>query len=165
MSFYFVLELLNNDKWPKTVLINNAERSCLCLNRHIFWPHSIWSLTSPIFSSCRHPFIHADIRAIPSSTADPWSPLHLFISACARRAGCSRHNLYLPVTAWITHHSLITADDHKTPSDLGSRPRPHRSDTPGGPSSAQCWRWRWEKQVRLDLLLAGIYCNSFFLYL
>lgn len=156
-------------QWEVTKnVVNDAESSCLCFNRHIFWHHSSWSLTSPTFSSCRHPFIHADIRAIHSSTADPRSPRHLFISACARGAGCSRHNLYLPVTAWITDHSLIPAADHRTPHDLGSRPRPHRPHrphTPGGPGSAQCWRWRWGKQVRVDLLPAGIYCNYRFVYL
>lgn len=153
--FCFVLALLKN--MTQTWFINDAESSRLCLKPHLFWHHSIWSLTSPIFISCRHPFIHADIRAIHPSTADPRSPRHLFISACARGAGCSRHNLYLPVTARIT--------DHRTPSDLCSGPRPHRGDTPGGPGSAQCWRWRWEKQVSLDLLLAEIHWNYLFLYL
>lgn len=123
----------------------------------VFWQHSIWSLASPFFSSCRAPFTHADIRATQPSTAHPWSPRHLFISARARGAGRSRHNLCLPVTAWVP--------DHRAPPDLGSRPRPHESHTPGGPGSAQCWRWRWEKHLRLELLWAGIRCNYLFLYL
>lgn len=128
---------------------------CAIVHSNIFFDTS-----HLLFRSRRRPFICTDCSAHHPSTsvvhcgqspADWRSPHRLLMAACSHGAGHSlcTQCLHLWATVRIPDHSQsCTANNHRIPSDLRCRLEPCRTNTPGGPISAECRRWRWSDGQR-----------------